>query len=138
MSNRNDDSAAFLVVIAIIAVYVVVYQFVKSVGETIGLPPGPTAWILLGVTCLIGSLLYAWARGHRVGNWTLWLVAGTFVFFIPALDYWSLDTVSKMAVDSSWEHRELTHAWYGTKWAQAIMFLSLFGIAAFAQYRDSD
>ncbi|MGK5079610.1 hypothetical protein [Janthinobacterium sp. HLX7-2] len=138
MSNRNDDSAVFLVVIAIIAVCVVGYQFVKSVGETIGLPPGPTAWILFGVACLISGLLYAWARGHRVGNWTLWLVTGTFVFFIPALDYWSLDTVSKMAVDSSWSHGDLIHAWYGKKWAQAIMFTSMLGIAAFAQYRDSD
>ncbi|PHV03817.1 hypothetical protein CSQ96_29055 [Janthinobacterium sp. BJB412] len=138
MGNRNNDGAFWFAVIALVAVVISLYLFVKKVGMSIGLPPGPTAWLLVGVTSFFGGLLYAWLSGRRVHLWVWWLATGAFLFFTPALNYWSLDTVSRMMVDSDWHRGELEHAWYGSKWAQAGMVTVLLGIAAFVYHNDSD
>jgi hypothetical protein len=136
MSNRNDDTVFWLACIALAVVGFVVYSFVKSVGSAIGLPPGPTAWLLVGFIGFSGGMLYAWLSGRQVNLWVWWLAAGTFWFITPALDYWALDTVSKMMVDSAWDHRELTRAWYGQSWVHVLTFVSLCGIATFMYQRD--
>ena len=136
MSNRNDETIFWFGFIVVAAVFLGLYLFLKKVGAVIGLPLGPTVWLLIGIAGFVGGLFYVWVTSRRVGAWIWWLVAGTFPFITPALDYWSLDTVSKMIVDSTWEHGELERAWYGNGWVQVLMFMILCGIAVIMHRRD--
>lgn len=136
MNSRNDNSGFFLSCVALGAVALGVYFFLKTVGEIIRLPVRETGWLVLGLIGFFSGLLYSWVTARRVALCAWWLTAVTFPFLTPALDYWSLDAVSKMIIDSTWHTGELKRDWYGENWAQVLMLIALCGIAAFVHRRD--
>ena len=137
MNSRNDNSGFVLACIALGAVVLGVYFFLKMVGEVIRLPVRETAWLLLGLIGFFSGLLYSWLTARRVSVWAWSLAAAAFPFLTPALDYWALDTVSKMIIDSSWHSGELQRAWYGENWVQVLVFFGLCGIAFLFHKRTS-
>lgn len=137
MSTRNNEAGFWLAVIMLGGIAFGVYVFLKSVGDSIGLPVKQTASLLVGVAILVGGVGYAWLSGKQIVIWTLWLLVLAFLFFIPAMDHWSLDFTSKLALDAGFSGEGTSeHAWYGRGWVQALMFVGLCALASFIHYND--
>lgn len=144
MSNRNGDAEAGVVVVILLGLCLAVYLFLKSVGDTIGLPVKETGQLLLGLTLIFGSFGYLWLSRWGRPRLAWWTVPLVFPLFVPALDYWALDSVSKLMLESTrkWSSggnsatEGLQHAWFGQTIPQVIMFLGLCALAWFINRDD--